>query len=496
MATTVFVNGVTLTDAGWFNDANHVIYGSIVCATALGAACDGSTDDWSAINTYVTAEATAGRRPMVSFPPGSTTVVSQALPFRTGGVYMCIGGYATIKAHSTSTDNVIGEASPVAAYSQCHLENLIVDGNRANVSYNTRSAGATDDSYQNGLRLNQVAQSVFRNVRVQEAVFNGFSVYAISSDNVFDNCWATNIGKSTNIVSGASSYNGIFVEFGCDRNKFICPYINTTRGTGLLEVCQGADNYENQYIFPHIVSAGVDGIAIKDDSGTNVHHRCRIIAPIVESCVAVGAVAIRVAPNSTGSVDDLHIVSPTITGCANGIVTGGIINKMIISEPNIQSNTGAGITIGASAVDCQIVGGVSLLNGTQLTDNGTRTLVSGLIQDASGTYNTNKGITSSGDIKRTGASGSTLQFLLNQSGVVQWYLKNLATTGAFSIGSGGLGDMITITTAGAVSIANGGNTLGFYGATPVAKQLLATGAGATVDNVITALQQLGLVKQS
>lgn len=38
--------------------------------------------------------------------------------------------------------------------------------------------------------------------------------------------------------------------------------------------------------------------------------------------------------------------------------------------------------------------------------------------------------------------------------------------------------------------------LGFYGVTAIARAVLATGAGATVDNVITALQNLGLVKQS
>lgn len=42
----------------------------------------------------------------------------------------------------------------------------------------------------------------------------------------------------------------------------------------------------------------------------------------------------------------------------------------------------------------------------------------------------------------------------------------------------------------------GGLKLGFYGVTPVARQVLATGAGASVDDVITALQNLGLVKQS
>ena len=38
--------------------------------------------------------------------------------------------------------------------------------------------------------------------------------------------------------------------------------------------------------------------------------------------------------------------------------------------------------------------------------------------------------------------------------------------------------------------------IGFYGVAPIARAVLATGAGATVDDVITALQNLGLVKQS
>lgn len=37
--------------------------------------------------------------------------------------------------------------------------------------------------------------------------------------------------------------------------------------------------------------------------------------------------------------------------------------------------------------------------------------------------------------------------------------------------------------------------MGFYGTTPIARQLLATGAAHTVDDVITALQALGLVRQ-
>lgn len=41
-----------------------------------------------------------------------------------------------------------------------------------------------------------------------------------------------------------------------------------------------------------------------------------------------------------------------------------------------------------------------------------------------------------------------------------------------------------------------GPAIGFYGVAPIARAILATGGGASVDDVITALQNLGLVKQS
>lgn len=41
-----------------------------------------------------------------------------------------------------------------------------------------------------------------------------------------------------------------------------------------------------------------------------------------------------------------------------------------------------------------------------------------------------------------------------------------------------------------------GQKLGFFGATPIVQPLLATGAGHTIDDVITTLQSLGLVRQT
>jgi hypothetical protein len=47
-----------------------------------------------------------------------------------------------------------------------------------------------------------------------------------------------------------------------------------------------------------------------------------------------------------------------------------------------------------------------------------------------------------------------------------------------------------------VLIAGSATKLGFFGTTPIARAVLATGTSKTVDNVITALQNLGLVSQS
>ena len=61
------------------------------------------------------------------------------------------------------------------------------------------------------------------------------------------------------------------------------------------------------------------------------------------------------------------------------------------------------------------------------------------------------------------------------------------------------GGVVTSTIGGSsdvTAVGSSGSSLGFYGTTPTTQQTLSTGSGATVDNVITALQNLGLVKQS
>jgi hypothetical protein len=67
-----------------------------------------------------------------------------------------------------------------------------------------------------------------------------------------------------------------------------------------------------------------------------------------------------------------------------------------------------------------------------------------------------------------------------------------SSTGKLVLSGAALEGDVTITGG----LAHTGGGLGFYGTAIILQQTLPTGAGKTVDNVITALQNLGLVKQA
>lgn len=87
-----------------------------------------------------------------------------------------------------------------------------------------------------------------------------------------------------------------------------------------------------------------------------------------------------------------------------------------------------------------------------------------------------------------GASATTVRSL-----VTRMTLSETALT--FAEGRNLVAGTTTGTKIG-VTGGSSGEKWAFFGATPIVQPLLATGGGATVDNVITALQNLGLVRQS
>lgn len=115
-----------------------------------------------------------------------------------------------------------------------------------------------------------------------------------------------------------------------------------------------------------------------------------------------------------------------------------------------------------------------------------------------------------------GASGTTEYFAVNAAG---WLTGPPASTMVITPASGQnlnlyaqsggsscyvniplhFGDGFNISTGTSTGTKIGASTtqkIGFWNAAPVVQQVLATGGGATVDNVITLLQTLGLCRQS
>lgn len=95
---------------------------------------------------------------------------------------------------------------------------------------------------------------------------------------------------------------------------------------------------------------------------------------------------------------------------------------------------------------------------------------------------------------RDGADNSAALVFRPYSGGTATERMRISASGAVSFSEGG--NLVFGTTTGTKIGTATGQKIGFWNATPVVQQVLATGAGATVDNVITLLQTLGLCKQS
>lgn len=353
-----------------------------VSAYDAGALCDGSTDDYAALSAYVAANSNI----IILFPPGSTTLVSQALPWKDNCGYACYGGWATIKAAASSTDNVIGNATS-ATYTNVFMANLIVDGNKSNCAYNTRNAGATDDNYQHCVRLRGVSNSVFDNVRTKNAVMSGWSLYGANTDNLFFDCWADDCGKTTAIISGSAAQRGIYMEVGASRNRWLRPRITNPKDAGIWQNSDTGTDADNEFLDAYLSDNGSctgDGFVI-EALGTCVINRTKFTGTVKGfSNVAGQRCGVHlIRTGGSGTINDCQIQA-VVDGCYNGIVIGTGANRTQLISPNSRNNTAEGIAISTGAVDTQIIGGISLSNSTNYSDSATRTVLSGLIKDATG----------------------------------------------------------------------------------------------------------------
>lgn len=99
-----------------------------------------------------------------------------------------------------------------------------------------------------------------------------------------------------------------------------------------------------------------------------------------------------------------------------------------------------------------------------------------------------------------GASADTVSMAAvdDAAGDRRWHVQSEMGS-AISLGNDRLdfaGTTAAISRAGTDLLTLGNAAMGFYGVTPITRQVLATGAGHSVDDIITLLQSLGLCKQS
>ena len=179
MTTTTFTNGVTLTDAGWFNDVNDAIYDDVynVKNSTYGALGDGAADDTVAIQAAIDACNTAGGG-IVFFPEG--TYIASAIALQSYVRLVGAGFKKTILQHKsgTTTDFITLTDNNTDYFG---IEDLYVKGNYVR---DAASDSGTDATVPNGIDITRSADSTtyqtyggqrlyFRNIIVQNFGGNG-----------------------------------------------------------------------------------------------------------------------------------------------------------------------------------------------------------------------------------------------------------------------------------------------------------------------------------
>jgi hypothetical protein len=283
------------------------------------------------------------------------------------------------------------------------------------------------------------------------ATING-SIKHISTDDAIDVPVAFT-ALSTPLVSDPEIYTGGTELVRCDSN-------------GDFEIDLAPGDYEvkinNRDIFRITVPAGAGTYDIIELVESGAYFDPEAPALLVAAADITDATATGIA-----------LMTAANAAAARTALSLGTIATQAASAVAITGGTIAGLT------------SLSVTQGT-ITDPNTAITVTS-------TWN-NGGTTFTGlkvDITNTvSAAGSAIADFLSGS----YSVLKILPFGGLVIGNAN--DIAVGTTTGTKIGTSTSQKLGFWNVTPVVQQVLATGAGATVDNVISLLQTLGLCKQS
>lgn len=138
MTTTVFVNGVTLTDADWFNNTDEAVYDKLVdfyTPQMDGAIADGSTEATTAIQAAVDAISGAGGGTLY-FPPG--TYLCGQISLASNVSFRGAGWSSILKLKNSGNNFLLATTNGAVYVDNVAIRDLAIDGNKAN---NTTGGG-------------------------------------------------------------------------------------------------------------------------------------------------------------------------------------------------------------------------------------------------------------------------------------------------------------------------------------------------------------------
>lgn len=308
-----------------------------------------------------------------------------------------------------------------------------------------------------------------------------------------------NVGTSTGTVAaGDHTHTGLSVQAAGT------PSVRAL-GTGGTEACAGNDARLSDARTPtahtHLLAAGATDVTASAGevnvlAGATAGSAIASKALVLDASKNAGSVAAALGYVTTGNGNGFRFANNTgITFSSPALQASNLGNGQLYNFQAAIFYIGSGL----GSLICDASGNVRVLNSAQ---NAMREIKAAKhrADDASGT-NTAGTTTyvgpgqSTGNATpakaifqgtATGSTGATAQPLVDVFEITNSLLVSYTDSVNLAFGSTGGTKIGTATT----------QKIGFWNATPVVQQVLATGGGATADNIISLLQTLGLCRQS
>lgn len=445
------------------SEAHDVLHDSIINPrdTLYGAAANGTTDDYAALQLALDDAATSGAK---LYLPAGTYRYTQT-PTVSGGTVRIEG--AGIGSTILAPDGCLGLAITGTTGSRCDnscISDLEIDGTN----------GITG-----GLSWGWASRMVVERVYVHDCAGHGLYGDGTGTYNFmkFKEVISTaNTGDGINLTSTSSKSNN------CELYGVFC---STNQGYGLNTLGTSTRVYGGEFANNWLYGMRISGlsVALFDSLVENNWHSLGTYATGTDYIAGD-----RVHPTDTTTY-------PYTFMCTTGGTSGG-------TEPTWSSAATRGETIADNTVTWTNVGTNTEGNsgGAGIDDTGASRLWyfrdNTVNQQILGMGNSFQMTT------RSDGPGGALEV---RSGRANLGLLD----GFYMVGAAGqalliaTGDSTNISLGlqakgtGTVKVATASTQkVGFYGSTGSARQVLATGAGASADDIITALQALGMVSQS